>query len=235
MREPAYGARAPGGRVSVPRYAWSPPNTRSLGPECVAFWKAAGGVLFGWQERVIHQMLGLDDEDMWATVDDGLDVARQNGKGVVLQAIELFAAFELGYPVVMHTAHEFATCQEHMYRLMAFIQDSDHLDNRVKGKGGYKTANGQESINLRSGARILFKARTKGGGRGYSGDLLVWDEAMYLPTSVIAAQMPMLRASKAQHGRKIIYAGSAVDQEDDPHGVPFARVRERGIAQDPRV
>jgi hypothetical protein len=201
----------------------------------VAFWRAAGGLLFEWQEQVIDGMLSLDAEDQWASSNDGLNVARQNGKGVILQAIEAFCAFELGYDVVMHTAHEFATSQEHQLRLESFIQDAPDLHARVKGRGGYRHANGQESINLKSGRRIIFKARTTGGGRGYSGDLLVWDEAMVVRDAVVGAQKPMLRASRAPHGPKTIYAGSAVDQEVHEYGVNFARMRERGIAEAPKV
>lgn len=201
----------------------------------MAFWRAAGGELFDWQELVIEGMLGLDAEDRWASTNDGLDVARQNGKGVILQAIEVFFAFELGYPLVMHTAHEFPTSEEHHLRLEAMIQDAPHLHAQVKGRGGYMHANGRESINLKSGSRIVFKARTKGGGRGYSGDLLVWDEAMWIPDAVVGAQKPTTRASKARYGHKTVFAGSAVDQEVHDHGVNFARLRERGIAREPRV
>lgn len=228
-----------GGFVIEPRFVWVPPRERSLGPDCVAFWRAAGGILFEWQELVIDGMLGLDGEERWASSNDGLCVARQNGKGVVLQAVEVFVAFELGYRLgyrlVVHTAHEFATCQEHQLRLDDFIQNSPHLHAKVKSRGGYKHANGQESINLKDGTRIIFKARTKGGGRGYSGDLLVWDEAMVVPDTVVGAQKPMLRASSAAYGTKTIYAGSAVDQEVHEYGVNFARIRERGIAKAPKV
>lgn len=201
----------------------------------MAWWRAAGGELFEWQELVIDGIFGLDENDMFVSTEDGIDVARQNGKGVILQAVEGFCAFELGYPVVMHTAHEFATSQEHQLRLEALIQDAPHLHSRVKERGGYVHANGQESIRLKTGERIIFKARTKGGGRGYSGDLLVWDEAMVIPDTVVGAQRPMMRASTARHGSKIILAGSAVDQEVHEYGVNFARLRERGIAQSPRV
>lgn len=218
-----------------PRIAWVPDCARSLGPDCVEFWRSAGGILFDWQAFVIKGMLGLGEDGRWVSSEDGLNVARQNGKGVILQAIEAFTAFELGYDVVMHTAHEFATSQEHQLRLEAMIQDCPHLHARVKERGGYMHANGRESINLKSGARIIFKARTKGGGRGYSGDLLVWDEAMVVPDTVVGAQKPMLRASRAPHGSKTIYAGSAVDQQVHEYGVPFARIRKRGRASDPRV
>jgi hypothetical protein len=221
--------------VIEPRFAWVPPCSSSLGPDAIAWWEAAGGVLFDWQKRVIVAMLGLDENDQWSSSEDGLDVARQNGKGVVLQVIEGFCCFELHYPVVMHTAHEFATSQEHQFRLEDMIQNAPHLHARVKDSGGYKHANGQESINLKDGSRIIFKARTKMGARGYSGDLLVWDEAMVVPDTVVGSMLPMLRASKAKHGPKVIYAGSAVDQEVHEYGVNFARIRERGIAESPRV
>ena len=101
----------------APRYRWVPPTfSTALGKECVEWFRAAGGQLFDWQSSVVEGMLGLGADGKFASTDDGLNVARQNGKGVVLQAIEGFFAFELGYPVVMHTAHEFATSQEHQMR-----------------------------------------------------------------------------------------------------------------------
>jgi predicted Fe-Mo cluster-binding NifX family protein len=222
-------------RVIEPRYRWVPARSRSLGRECCEWFRDAGGHLFGWQELVIEGMLGLGDDGKFASTDDGLNVARQNGKGVVLQAIEGFFVFELGYPVVMHTAHEFATSQVHQMRLVQLIQNAPHLHSKVRDRGGYMMGNGKESINLRNGHSILFKARTKGGGRGYSGDLLVWDEAMVVSDQVVGAQKPMTRASKAPFGQKTIWAGSAVDQEVHEYGVNFARLREAGIAESPRI
>jgi hypothetical protein len=191
--------------------------------------------LFSWQQLVIDAILGLDGEDQFSSADDGLNVARQNGKGVILQVIEGYCAFELDYPMVIHTAHEFATSQDHQTRLEQFVQDAPGLHSRVRERSGYRHANGQESINLKSGCRILFKSRTTGSGRGYSADLLVWDEAMVINDKVVGAQKPMTRASTAKHGPKTIYAGSAVDRLVHEHGVNFARIRKRGIEHDPRV
>ena len=136
---------------------------------------------------------------------------------------------------MIHTAHEFATSQEHQLRLEAFIQDSPALHCKVRERGGYRHANGQESINLKSGNRVAFKARTGGGGRGWSADLLVWDEAMVIPDHVVGAQKPTTRASRSPHGRKTIYAGSAVDQDVHPYGVNFAIIRQRGMERSERV
>lgn len=230
-------AGAEGFRRSViqPRFGWAPPAARSLGRDCIEFWEAHGGRLFEWQKLVIDGFLGLDENDQWVAANCGLNVARQNGKGVVLQALEVFAAFELGVDLVIHTAHEFATSQEHQLRLESFIQDSPSLHAMVKDKGGYRHANGQESINLKNGRRIAFKARTGGGGRGWSAGWLVWDEAMVVPDTVVGAQKPTTRATTAPHGRKTFYAGSAVDQDVHAYGVNFAIIRERGIERSGRV
>jgi hypothetical protein len=235
----ASSSQGVGADLIQPRLAWIPPSTRSLGQECIDFWAAAGGRLLEWQQFAVKAILGLDDEDRWTSTNDGLCVARQNGKGVVLQAIELYVAFELGtragYDLIIHTAHEFGTCQDHQKRLDGFIQECPHLHAQVKESGGYKHANGQESINLKDGTSVIFKARTKGGGRGYSADLLVWDEAMVISDEVVAAQRPMLRASTARHGAKVIYAGSAVDQEAHEYGVNFARIRALGLECAPKT
>jgi hypothetical protein len=219
----------------VPRVAWVPEHCDTLGEDAADWWESHGGKLFEWQRYVLDGILAVDAERRFVSSNDGMCLARQNGKGVVLQVIEGFCAFELGAPLVMHTAHEFPTSSVHQARLMAFIQDAPALHAKVKDRGGYMTANGRESINLKSGSQIVFKARTNQGGRGYSGDILVWDEAMKLPATTVAAQKPLLRASQFSYGQKTIYAGSAVDQESHEHGVPYALIRERGMEQNPRV
>jgi hypothetical protein len=225
--------------VIEPRICWAPSRVSSLGQDCVAFWEEAGGQLYEWQKFWIDQILGIGDDGMFVTTDDGLEVARQNGKGVCLQALEVYFAFELGrrhgYGTILHTAHEFKTCEDHRTRLVEFVQACPHLDALVKDRGGYMKSNGKESINLKDGTRIVFQSRTNAGGRGFSADLLVWDEAMIISDRSVGAQKPMIRASKGEFGHKTIFAGSAVDREVHADGVNFARIRIRGLEQDPRV
>ena len=217
-----------------PRYCSAAPYESSLGPRAVELAKSAGLVADDWQEFVCEKLLGLDAEDRFVHFEGGVNVARQNGKDGILEILELDALFNWpGQNLIIHSAHEFATAQEHQLRLEALIQETPELHSRVKSRGGYKHANGQESINLKDGSRIIFKARTKGGTRGFSCDLLIWNEAMVLPDAVVGAMMPTLRASDAPYGPLIIYAGSAVDQDIHVYGVTWARVRERGIAGEP--
>ena len=217
-----------------PRYCSAAPYVSSLGSRAVGLAKSAGLIADDWQEFVTERMLGLDSEGKFVHFEGGINVARQNGKDGILEIIELDALVNWpGQNLIIHSAHEFATAQEHQLRLESLFQNTPELHMLVKDRGGYKHANGQESINLKSGSRIIFKARTKGGTRGFSADLLVWNEAMVLPDAVVGAMMPTLRASNAPYGPLIIYAGSAVDQDIHVYGVTWARVRERGIAEEP--
>ena len=56
--------------------------------------------------------------------------------------------------------------------------------------------------------------------------MLVFDEAMFLPESVMGAMWPTLRA---RPDPQVWYAGSAVDQDIHTEGLVFTRVRERAL------
>jgi hypothetical protein len=156
-----------------------------------------------------------------------------------LQVIEGFVAFELGvahgFRLITHTAHEFATALEHQMRLEEFVQNAPELHAQVREVGGYRHANGQESIRLKDGTRIAFKARTRAGGRGFSGDLLVWDEAMEISEATVGAQKPALRASKACTGRRRFMRGRRSTRPSTRTVLRSPGLRERGIAREPKV
>lgn len=187
------------------------------------FCRHYGLILDGWQEDVLRDSLAVTPDDDWAASEVGLVVPRQNGKGVILEARELVGLFLFEEPLISHSAHLVDTSLEHFSRLLATIEDSD-LEQKVRK---VRHTNGRESIELTNGCRIRFGSRSRGLWRGSSGDLLVLDEAMFLPEFALNATLPSLSA-KAR--RQTWYAGSAVDQEFHENGVVFARVRERGIA-----
>jgi hypothetical protein len=189
----------------------------------------AGLELDPWQELVLEGMLGERADGSWAAFEVGLMVSRQNGKGAILEARELAGLFLLGERLIIHSAHEFPTSLEAFRRLKDLIQNTPALDRRVRR---YTHSHGEEGIELKSGQRIRFRTRTKGGGRGFSCDCLIFDEAMILPETAQGAVLPTL---SARPNPQVLYTGSAVDQEVHEHGVVFARVRERGLKGDPRL
>jgi len=224
--------------VVRPRVHWVPEPDDSLADQAIEFARQIGLTLDPEQELVLAGMVGLRDDGRWQTREVGIHMPRQNGKGEILLARELFGLFELGERLVIHTAHEFKTSAEHFQRLEAVVRDNDELHALVKRRPsgqvvGYRYSHGEESITLQDGRRVEFKTRTKSGMRGFAGvDLLVLDEAMIISEAAHSSSLPIIRASKAERGPQLVYAGSAVDQEMHDHGVVWTRVRERGIAGD---
>lgn len=217
-----------------PRVMWAPPSVSSAGDDAIDAAELAGLFLDEWQQLVLCQALGERPDGKWAAPNVGLLVPRQNGKGSILEARELAGLFVFGERVIIHSAHEQATASEQFRRLLDLIEGVPEFEQRilktVKGKGS-------EAIELRGGQRIFFKTRTSGGGRGFTADCLIYDEAMILPQAFVGSVSPTLaaRSKLTQTGVQTWYAGSAVDQQIHEHGVVFARIREQGHAGDNTV
>ena len=212
--------------IQRPR-CWSVPTYVSTsGPEIIELSAMAGLYLDEWQQFTLSESLGERPDGKWSAFEVGLMVSRQNGKGGLLEARELGGLFVLGERLIIHSAHQFDTSLEHFRRILGLIEETPELSKRIKR---VSNAHGNEGIELKSGQRIRFRTRTKGGGRGFTGDLLVLDEAMDIPEATHGALVPTL---SARPNPQIWYTGSAVDQEIDDNGVVFARIRERGLSGD---
>lgn len=211
--------------VQTPRVQWVPPHVASSGVEAVELAASCGLVLDPWQRLVLDGALGEQPNGKWSAFEVGAEVPRQNGKGSILEARELAGLFLFGERLIIHSAHLFETSLEHMERMLQLIESSDDL---WKGVDRVSRAHGQEGITLTrkyGRRRLKFKTRTKGGGRGLSGDLIVFDEAMDIPEASLSALMPVL---SAHPNPQIWYTGSAVDQTVHANGVVFSRIRRRG-------
>ena len=92
---------------------------------------------------------------------------------------------------VIYTAHLQKTATETFEEMRDFFEGAK-LRRYV---AEIKTAIGREQIILKSGARIKFLARTRNGGRGQHGDLLIFDEAQELDANQQASFLPAISAS----------------------------------------
>ena len=183
---------------------------------------APGLDLDDWQKLALD--LGLRRKGKkWCSTEVGVVVPRQNGKGGILEARELAGLFLFNERLITHSAHLIDTSLEAFYRIKALIEDTPELDSQV---AHVSQTNGREGIKLRNGNRLRFRTRTKGGGRGFSGDCLILDEAMFLSEISYGALLPTL---SARRDPQVWYTGSAVDQLVHDHGLVFARVRDRGL------
>jgi hypothetical protein len=232
------GARGAGVRPSVEHV---PPHARSAGGEAADLARLAGTDLLPWEERALEVGLAEREDGSWAAREVGLAVSRQNGKGEVLQVRELAGLFLFGERSLIHSAHLFSTSLEAFRRMRAVLEGTPEFSRRLK-RNGIRTANGDESIELaagpspdglgrQQGARLQYKARTKGGaGRGFTVDgVLVLDEAMYLAEMVHGALMPLV---SSKPNAQVWYAGSAVDRSVHEEADVFARVRRRAMRGD---
>ena len=212
-----------------PRTRRVPSRVSSAGDEAIEVYGLAGGSLDLWQQLVLRDALGERADGRWAAFEVGLDISRQNGKDEILAARELWGLFIGGERLLIHSAHKFDTAMEHLERLVTLIENVDEFKRRVKK---INRSHGQEGITLRDGARIRFRARTRsGGGRGYTGDCVIFNEAMELPDEIVGSIMPTMSARSMRiPGPQIWLAGSAVDQTTMANGTVFARVRAAGIA-----
>lgn len=174
-------------------------------------WAAGYGYeLDEWQQWIIREGCGVKPGGRWASFENTLIVSRQNGKGAILEVREMAGLFVLNEELIVHTAHELRTAQEHFLRVVSFLENNPALLKKVQG-GKPRRANGQEEIKLRAtpthifGAsrkmvrksvtpRLKFSARTRGAIRGLSADCLVWDEAMILSAEAVGAALPALSA-----------------------------------------
>lgn len=212
-----------------PRHSHIPSWSSSAGEEGLDLCRMAGLTLDPEQEFVLMNMLGERPDGRWASMVVGICEPRQNGKGEILLARELIGLFLLNERLIMHSAHLFPTSLEAHRRLVERVESVPDFDRRVKR---ISNAHGKEGIELHGGQRILFHARSKAGGRGFTGNTIILDEAMDIGPTVEQALIPVLSA-KSMHGNpQIVYAGSAVDQMIHDNGGPFARVRARGLAGD---
>ncbi|MET8826535.1 terminase [Streptomyces sp. NPDC004610] len=173
------------------------------GQECVELAEDSGLHLDPWQQLALHHSLEEDHEGRWTSLDVVLNVARQNGKGGFLEARQLGEVILFGGRLVIHTAHQFNTAQESFLRLDQLIEGSYALSRRVKR---VRRSHGEEGFEFFNGARIRFLARGGDSGRGFSGDLVLLDEAMKLRAAPIGALMPVL---SARHNPQLVFTGSA--------------------------
>jgi hypothetical protein len=161
-----------------------------------------------------------------AAFEIALITSRQNIKTATFKMAALGWLFITGERLVVWSAHEFITAQEAFRDLEELITGCDWTRGEVKN---IYRGNGDESIELLSGARLIFKTRTKGGGRGLSGNKVILDEGFALRPMHMGALLPTLSAQKDP---QVLYGSSAGLADSDV----LRAVRDRGRpGGDPRL
>lgn len=169
-----------------PRVEHRPPTIAgSFGPEAVELAGLAGLQLEDWQVAGLELMLSTRPDGKWACREYGEMLGRQQGKTTGLGAPRALAGLLLlGEELIMWSSHEYKTSIEAFLRVRTALsrlgepagQNLIALDDgRVTVK--VNNTNGEEGFALSTGQRLRFVARSKGSGRGFSGDCNIIDEA----------------------------------------------------------
>lgn len=175
-----------------------------------------------WQALVLRNALGQRRNGRWAAPEVGLIVPRQSGKGVCVEAAALGAMY-LHRAQIVYTAHLMSTSRKMRERIQNLIEASPDLEREVKQ---IRISNEEQSIALKSKARIDFVARSGASARGWSGDMVFFDEAFALATDHVGALMPIMFA---RQNWQLWYVSSA--GKTTSHAL--RRVRQRGLEGDP--
>lgn len=195
--------------VQVPQIVHRPDDVVSLAAaeEAIeladAYGVADGHPLDESQRFTLRTALGERADGTWSAATVGDFEPRQNGKNDSCAARELAGLILFGERLIIHTAHEFPTANESFLRLVAVFENWDDLRKKV---ARIRYANGEQGIELLSGQRLKYRARTGGSGRGFAqADLLVYDEAQHLRAEHVAASGP---ARLANPNNQSWYMGS---------------------------
>jgi len=114
------------------------------------------------------------------------------------------------------------TAAEAFLRIENLIEGCPQLDREVLR---IRRSHGEEAIELRSGKRLKFLARTRGSGRGFTGDCVILDEAQNLGHENMAALLPTL---STRSNAQVWYFATA----GTPESIQLGLVRSRALGGD---
>lgn len=189
-----------------PAYLWVPEHASTSG-DIVADFAELIGQGFDVEQRLAVDAICAERADgRWAAFEAAVIAPRQNLKTHVLKILALAHVTVLDADLVMWSAHLVPTALKAFEDLKQIIEEHDFLSRRVKR---IVDTNGQESIEFHGHREIIFKARTKTGARGLTGDVVVLDEAFALTAAHLGTIMPTMSARSMHGNPQMLYGSSA--------------------------
>ena len=184
-----------------------------------------------WQRTLMDCWLSRDAEGRLLCITAGLSVPRQNGKTGAIEAMEFYLLVTDPSAHILHTAHSVKTVKKAFNRLVRVFTRPGRKWRPIRNLvAAIRRTNGEERIEMKSGATIEYSARSTNSGRGFDNiTLIVYDEAQALNDTQLEAMNQALAAS-ATGDRQVIYAGTPPSEKVD--GGVFRR-RRRNITTSP--
>jgi phage terminase large subunit-like protein len=140
--------------------------------------------------------------DRWASDEVVVVVPRQNGKTATLVLRALWGVVLGGERLAVYTAHEFKTCREAFLLAKSLVETEVFQQYEPK----VSVSHGKEGLTFADGNRLLFIARSRTSGRGFSPDVVFLDESFELDDLALAALKPSVSAAASS---QLWFASSA--------------------------
>ncbi len=186
----------------TPRVANIPPYSFSAAPEVIENAKRAKLFLDEWQCFVLDGGLGQHlvpdgkggfEPGDWTSKRCSCWVPRQNGKGGVIEGLELAWLFldDMKVDEITHSAHEHKTSKKAYDRMERLIKRVPAWEKQVHR---FRQANGERMIVLKDGRKLEYHTRSDTAVRGFSSPRLILDEAQELTAEQMAAILPTVSA-----------------------------------------
>lgn len=218
-----------------PRLLKAPKSVGTHGDNAIKFLDAIGVNLFDWQKACLRHLLAVDENGRWAATEAGLLTARQNGKSELLAAYVLCHLFLLPEEgdrpkTILFSAHEYRTATEIYRRIKGVIESSPKLQERTANI--YDSSGRQEIVlkkrkKQKAGNAVKFVARSKNSGRGFSGSIIVADEAQEW---AVSSYESMAYIQSTYSTKQLLMTGT-VPTEENEYEV-FEGIRDRGRSTD---
>jgi hypothetical protein len=231
-------------QVGRPRVETHPPYAYSYGDQLAQLMVLAKRPMHPHQRRAAELMTAVRSDGKWACRDYVELEPRQNGKGVPAEARVVGGLLLFGEELLTWTAHRADTATEMFRRVVMCIRNLgdeagrnlyviDGVRLKVRegsGKEGIERLDPLPSGLGAPGGRLLFGTRTPDGGRGFSGDVNIIDEALEFNEMQQEALQPTMRA---RPNPQTIYLSSP---PRSPELAPILyRLRRRGDPTAPRT
>ncbi|WP_244467325.1 terminase [Nocardia vulneris] len=175
----------------------------------------------GWQDGGGRLILAKRADGLYAADTVVISIPRQVGKTYLVGAIVFALCIIIPNLTVVWTAHRFKTAREVFSTMQGLARRKamrPYVERVLRGAG-------DEAIEFRNGSRILFGARERGFGRGFSKvDVLVLDEGQILTE---AAMDDMTPATNVSANPLILIVGTP-PKPTDP-GEVFTMLRQEAL------
>lgn len=200
-------------RLVEPTWLSHPAYVETYGPEVADICALADFPPDPEQELILDLTFAIGPDGKSAAFEIDLIGPRQQFKTGAIKQMELGWLFVTGERLIVHSAHELDTTAEAFRELAELIESTPALAKRLaptRGeRPGISEGNGRWAIELATGQRVKYKARTVGGGRGLSGNKVVLDEAFALQPTHMGSLLPTLAAVPDPQVVKASSAGKA--------------------------